>query len=201
MSTDRDNGGVYNQENINWLHSVLDKNRNNRCFVFIHSPFFNKSGNLYPLSGNKYDENNLLFYGNHFDSYFGLKKLNEYYKNSIWFNGQTEINLEAQAFSKTQNFYYVKEEDDSLAEINIHVPGSNGCNDVTNIDASGNTSNMVSLEYDETKSQGYIVTVYDKGVMINGIEIRNGEEYVSNFIPIATYYFDHKLKYINSFFE
>ena len=48
----------------------------------------------------------MLCYNNDFNSYDRLKKLNEYYKNAIWFSGQTKYRLEDQFFSKTVQIHY-----------------------------------------------------------------------------------------------
>lgn len=194
LSSDSTNGGCYFDKSIDWLHSVLDEYRNELCFVFIHSPFYNKAGNLFPFHEDKFGKDKLLCYNNDFDSYDRLKKLNEYYKNAIWFSGQTKYRLEDQFFSKSENVSYLKDEEGNITNVNIHVPGCFGCNDL-------NEENNVIIE--ESKlSQGYLVSVYDKCIIVYGVMFRDEDgETINKYVPIGTYYINTKLKNVDSNIE
>ena len=194
LSSDSENGGHYFDENIDWLHSVLDTHRNERCFVFLHSPFYNKSGNLFPFFEDRFGKDKLLYYNNDFNSYDRLKKLNEYYKNAIWFSGQTKYRLEDQFLSKTENVFYQKDEDGTISNINVHVPGCFGCNDLV-----GDDNQLI----EESKlSQGYLISVYDRNIIIYGVMFRDEEgEIINKYVPIGTYYINTKLVNVDSNLE
>ena len=194
LSTDSKNGGFYLDNGIDWLHSVLDTHRNERCFVFLHSPFHDKSGNLFPFFEDRFGNDKLLFYNNDFNSYDRLKKLNEYYKNAIWFSGQTKYRLEDQFFSKTENVFYQKGEDGTISNINVHVPGCFGCNDL-----AGDDNQLI----EELKlSQGYLISVYDRSIIIYGIMFRDEKgEIINKYIPIGTYHINAKLVNVDSNLE
>ena len=186
LSSDSKNGGFYLDKGIDWLHSVLDTHRNERCFVFLHSPFHDKSGNLFPFFEDRFGNDKLIFYNNDFNSYDRLKKLNEYYKNAIWFSGQTKYRLEDQFFSKTENVFYQKGEDGTISNVNVHVPGCFGCNDL-----DGDDNQLI----EESKlSQGYLISVYDRSIIIYGIMFRDEKgEIINKYIPIGTYHINAKL--------
>ena len=194
LSSDSKNGGRYFDKSIDWLHSVLDTHRNERCFVFLHSPFYNKSGNLFPFFEDRFGKDKLLCYNNDFNSYDRLKKLNEYYKNAIWFSGQTKYRLEDQFFSKTENVFYQKDEDGTISNVNVHVPGCFGCNDLV-----GDDNKLI----EESKlSQGYLISVYDRNIIIYGVMFRDEDgEIINKYIPIGTYYINTKLVNVDSNLE
>ena len=180
LSSDSVNGGVYLEDNLRWLHGVLDENRNKKCFVFLHSPIFNKAGNIYPKYYELYGLNGLVYYGTDFDTYQKLRRLIEYYKNTVWFTGQTNYSLEAQVHSKTENVEYDKDGASNVA-YNIHVPGCSYCNDVIESDTTQELSKNTDV------SQGFIVTVYKNYLVINGITFKENGEFVNRYNPIGTY--------------
>lgn len=137
-------------EAFQWLCETLEKNRNKRCFIFVHPHI--SSGN--PVGA--YKKNPLFKNWKHFSVF---KNLLSHYKNTILFHGHTHVKFECQEQDKESTY--------STADgfNSIHVPSLGTPRDVVN----GELVNR------ENESQGYIVDVYDDCVVLNGMNFINNE--------------------------
>ena len=187
------NVGKYNTGDIKWLHKILDKYRNKRSFVFIGPPFFNKAGNLYPRYSKLYGVDKLLHFENDFNSYFSLKQLNNYYTNSIWFSGNTRYLLEAQQYSKFENITFMDSTDNVFSAYNIHVPPI-----INGKKLWLDENDTLNVTIDKNCSQGYLIDIYKKYLILQGVNFRNGEEFVNELVPLAIYKLDTEIKNIDS---
>ena len=152
---------VMSDEEMQWLYETLETNRNKRCFVIIHSNIPNDSGN--PLNARP----SSIFKDWSEVKTEVFKKLMAHYKNTILFHGHTHMKFESQQYDKMANY----------TEINgfksIHVPS---CGSPRTLKSDG------TWVAGEAESQGYIVDVYDKYIILNGTDLVNHK-----LIPLGTY--------------
>ena len=191
LSSGSERGGIYAEKDIRWLHGLLDENRNKRCFVFMHSPMYNMTGNIYPDYYKVYGLDELMYYNNDFNTYKAFKKMIEYYKNVIWFNGETCYSLEAQVLSKSENMKRIGD-DTTNGPYLVHVPGCSYCNDINDEGEEG------TLEINKNVSQGYVVTVYRNCVVVNGLTFKENDQFVNRYNPIGTFKINIKLATVKS---
>lgn len=161
-------------EDLQWLYETLESNRNKRCLIFVHSHI--SSGN--PLGA--YTSNN-YFAG------WGTKttvftNLLSHYKNTILFHGHSHFIFECQEYDEIANY----SENDGFKS--IHIPSlSRPCDIVDGV-----------RTFVDSKSQCYLVDVYDDYVVLNGIELTDvtstnvsTKQYQS--CPLGTYKIDTKI--------
>ena len=167
-------------EALQWLYETLEANRNKRCLVFVHPDI--SSGN--PLG--KYASNRL------FDGWgtktTAFKNLLKYYRNTILFHGHSHFMFECQELDVTANYT----EKDGFRS--VHIPSLSRPTDI--LDAEGKRSENGTRKYDDSKSYGYLVDVYDDCIVLNGIDFITNKP-----VPLGTYKIDTTLQTIeaNSF--
>lgn len=184
----------YDPDTIKELHSILDKYRNNRCFVFTHSPFAQKAGNvMYDYTAPRsyrYVTNGIQF--------ALLNEMNNYYKNTIWFSGHTHYQWKWQSksvkanicnwdclhddFKFTDPYTHLKNTDDSArilkdysnyakddnckdSAYNVHIPSSCRPLKPQYVTKNGNYYSNIA----DPGAEGAIMDVYENGVNIKGI--------------------------------
>ena len=154
-------------EALQWLYSTLETNRNKRCFVFVHPDI--SSGN--PLGA--YTSNRL--FNNWGTKTTAFTNLLNHYKNTILFHGHSHFMFECQEFDKIANYT------DKDGFRSVHIPSlSRPC---ALIDGVRTTQ--------DTKSQGYVVDVYDDCIVLNGMDFIN-----NNPVPLGVYKIDTTLQTI-----
>lgn len=138
---------VMSDEDLTWLGTTLEANKDRRCFVFVHSHMDGDSGN--PLNA----RDNSIF------NYWGaaktaaFKSLMTQYPNTILFHGHTHMMFDAQQYDIAANYT------EKNGFRSVHVPSS-GSPRQLNADGSWTAR--------ESESQGYIVDVYPDCIVLNG---------------------------------
>ncbi len=160
---------IFTDEELIWLYETLEANRDKRCFVFQHVPSLNTSG----LACGIYENNN---WGGNDAKVF--ESLMEHYSNVIWFHGHSHLMFELQNLDKKANY------DDSQGFHSVHIPS------LAVPRTMGSSNNRVESYED---SQGYVVDVYEKAVVLRGRDFISGK-----FLPIATYVLDTSIKNVDA---
>lgn len=167
---------LFDQGQLQWFYETLEANRNRRCFVFMHVyPGADKSevcGNAKGLYHN--------YCWSHATQTVVFVSLMAHYKNAILFHGHSHLRLQLQAadcpyanYSRGEGYH------------SVHIPSVS----VPREDADGNGETEVNYE----GSEGYLVDVYENGVMLTGWD------FIGNMpIPIGTYWLDTSLTEITS---
>lgn len=154
---------------LQWLYYVLETNRNKRCFVFVHPDI--SSGN--PLGA--YSSNRLFDYWGTKTTAF--KNLLRHYKNTVLFHGHSHMMFECQEVDDVANY----SERDGFKS--VHVPSlGRPCAIIDGV-----------RTYQDTKSQGYIVDVYDDCIVLNGMDFVNEKP-----VPLGVYKIDTTLQTIEA---
>ena len=136
---------------LQWLYNTLEENRNKRCFVFIHPNLTDDSGN--PLG---------VYATNQFFDTWGtnttvFKNLMSHYKNTILFHGHTHMMFECQEADETANYT------EKNGFRSVHIPSlSRPCAIIGG-----------KREYQNDKSYGYVVDVYEDCIVLNGMDFIN----------------------------
>lgn len=163
---------------MQWLYNILEANRNKRCFVFQHLLSFDGCGNPYPHLSDKPTTDilgceNTSRYSNVPGRIF--LSLMRHYKNCVWFHGHSHTSFECQEDNSMANY------DQYYGIHSVHIP-----------------SLAVPREYENdkrvekySKSEGYVVDVYE-----NGIHLRGRDFVKDEFLPIASYWLDTTLQTI-----
>ena len=160
------NDGVFTQTYLQWLYETLEANRNKRCFIFEHVFPWDDSGN----PGGHYS----------FDMFSGTKgsvfqSLLRHYKNTVLFHGHSHTKFNLQDVDDKANY------SDALGYRSVHIPSLAVPRDIVN-------SALSNIYAD---SEGYVVDVYENGIHLCGRDFVKGE-----FLPIASYWLDTTLQYV-----
>lgn len=153
---------VINDDDFNWFSDLLAKNKDKRCFVFVHSYLEEDSGDA-----KDYRENSIF-------DYWGQTKTQRFidllkaHSNLILFHGHSHIKLEYQSIDISAN-YTTKNGFKS-----VHIPSLGRPRDVS---VESNTT-----PYTDEEAQGYIVDVYNNYIVLNGMDLVNILP-----IPLGTY--------------
>ncbi len=155
---------------LQWLYETLEANKDKRCFLFTHVYPNNSSGDPYNIYG--FD----MWYGN--EETIFMSMLN-HYPNVTVFHGHSHVEFALQSLAK-----------DAIIDVSgnynsIHIPSLAAPR--TGSMADGTI--MGNLLYDE--SEGYVVDVYENGIVLRGYDFANGK-----FIPSAHYYIDTTLSFV-----
>lgn len=165
---------VMSNYDFKWLLNVLEENRNKRCFVFIHSQLNNDSGNATQVRPNS------IF------GYWGATKTNlfmkmmAHYKNTILFHGHTHIKFQYQELDENANYTTIN------GFRSVHIPSCGAPRDIVD----GTTKE------DNNASQFYLLDVYDKCIVLKGINMTAPNNPVANYEALGTYKIDTTLQNI-----
>lgn len=168
------NGGIFTDEQLQWLYETLEANRNKRCFLFEH---------IFPSNSNECCGNAYNLYGT--EPMWGgtdgvvFESLLKHYKNVILFHGHSHIIYELQ----TKTNEYPANYDYHFGIHSIHL-GSITQPRVKTDDGSAK---------DSAGSQGSVVDVYENHIVLRGRDFITGQ-----FLPIATYCLDTTLKTVEA---
>jgi hypothetical protein len=175
-------GVIFTEEQMQWLHNILDANRNKRCFVVERCPNMavanglvsadSGSGSIIGLSpptGN-------LLNGDGIAAVF--RAMLKHYHNVIWLHGHSHMGFEEQARCSQLNY------DNKWGCHSVHIPSSAAYR-VQGTD--GGWGDQLGKGY------GYVVDVYENHIVLRG------RDFVSNkFIPIASFCLDTTLQNVES---
>ena len=147
---------------LQWLYETLEKNRSSRCFIFTHVYLNNSSG----------DPGNI--YG--FDLWSGteeevLLSLLDHYPNVTIFHGHSHVEFALQALDESTNVHTAS------GYNSVHIPS------ITAPRTGTLEGGSIRSNYVHEKSEGYVVDVYEDGIVLRGRDFV-GEA----FLPIAHYY-------------
>lgn len=149
-----------------WLETILESNKNKRCFVFIHSYVdVSDSGNPLGLHATP------LF------TYWGTTNKNAFiglmtkYKNAILFHGHSHMEFENQFTVSNANY------STALGFKSIHIPSTAYTRDIS-------TGEIVA---EDNGAQGYVCDVYTNHIVLKGYDFQ-----FNTFVPIAQYCIDTK---------
>ena len=152
-------------EEIDFLKTKLNLYKNQRVFLFVHF-YYGEVGNVNGISTHS-EIGDTQATGKQFVS------LIKHFKNVIYFSGHTHLDFRLQQYGKNANI----QERGNICH-RVHIPSCSK----PRISADGTTG---SAEVDESGSQGYVMDVYQNGIMLRGIDFQLGK-----FLPIASYFLD-----------
>ncbi len=156
-------GRLFTREELQWFYETLETNKDKRCFVFQH--VFPQGG-----SGNAYDIYEYDIYGGTETTVF--ESLLEHYPNVTLFHGHSHLEFALQSDYDKANY------DNSNGFHSVHIPS-------LATPRTGDESGSSSREELYSESEGYIVDVYEKGIVLRGRDFVGGK-----FLPIAQYALD-----------
>jgi predicted phosphodiesterase len=166
-------GALFTDEERTWFQQTLEANKNKRCFIFQHCLI--GSGNI-ATCGNPYGMYNNQTWVNA----DGQAQMQEFeallrqYPNTIWFHGHSHFKFRFQtADCKYANY------DESRGYKNVHIPS------VTKPRVEDGDDDGTNPDYAVDDSEGYLVDVYESGILLRGRDFAKGE-----WLPIATYWIE-----------
>lgn len=163
---------LFTTEELQWLYETLEQNRNKRIFLIHHVRPDDACGNAYGIYATD------IWNGTESKI---MESLFRHYKNITMFHGHSHLTLALQTKDNKANY-------DNVFGINsIHVPS-------LTVPRVGDASGASSRKEVYAKSEGYIVDVYNNGILLKGRDFV-AEKYFS----IATYYIPTTLQTIDAF--
>lgn len=149
---------LFSNEETKWAIDKIESYKNQRVFLFCHY-YYGPVGNAANICWHKYIEDTVFI------------ALIKKYKNVVYFSGHTHMAFYLQKYEKTGNV-------NTYGDIctRVHIPS---CAKPRKSDTGRSSSS-----YDnESGSEGYIMDVYDNGILLKGYN------FITNKIePIATYF-------------
>jgi len=155
-----------NDKEFEWFKNLLETNPDKRCHVFTHFFGTNDSGspkNCYTC-----------YFGSHEAEF---KTLMANHGKAIHYHGHSHTTFECQYLDEMANYT------EKNGFPSVHVPSVGESRDVA-IQTDGTYTRLDRADGDYC-SQGYIVDVYEKHIVLNGIDFLTGKP-----IPIAQYCID-----------
>ncbi len=159
---------LFYEGELQWLYETLEENRNKRCFVFQHILTEEGSGDAVDLLTTCKLKN--------YKTSIAFKNLLSHYQNAIHFHGHSHMGFELQQYSEIANY------DNVFGNHSVHVPS---------LSVPRGLSDEGTLKTMFEKSEGYVVDVYKNGIYLRGRDFVNNQS-----MPIAQYYLDTTIKYI-----
>lgn len=159
---------LFTSDELSWFESVLNANKNKRCFVFMHV----LSGNgKVATCGNAYGayHNHCWSHATQPTAFINLLKANP---NTIWFHGHSHFKFAMQ--SKDCEYANCSEADGYKS---VHIPSVTVPRTDENLDGTA--------EDFEAGSEGYVVDVYESGIHLRGYDFVKGE-----YLPVASYWIE-----------
>ena len=164
-------GKLFNVDELQWLYETLENNRNKRCFVFEHVRPQDGCGNAYGIYAND-------IWGGTEATLF--ENLMRHYKNAHLFHGHSHLKLPLQTKDNLANI------DKLFGGWSIHIPS-------LAVPRTGDSSGVSSKKEVYAESEGYIIDVYNKHIIIRGMDFIKNEA-----IPLGTYCLDTELSTIEA---
>ena len=189
---------------LTWLYQVLEKNRDRRCFLFQHIRPYDATGNYYGIysydlwgNGSNKKQDAVVF-----ESFL------THYKNILHFHGHSHLRLGLQELVEgngdgdvTKNCNVDRKIGSTDTGWSIHVPS-------LTVPRTGDASGAASRQELYAESEGYVVEVYDKYILLRGRKFQTATDDSINstessqttdytgtyspgyFLPVATYCLD-----------
>ncbi|MBQ8567177.1 MAG: InlB B-repeat-containing protein [Clostridia bacterium] len=154
---------------LQWLQTVLEQNKDKRCFIVTHVYTNNSSGDPFNVYGHD------MWAGDEEEIFMSL--LN-HYPNVTVFHGHSHVEFALQSLTEKAII------DVSKKYNSIHVPSVTAPRTCKLVDGLVEDNHYL---YEE--SEGYVVDVYENGIVLRGYDFVNAK-----FIPYAHYYIDTTLK-------
>lgn len=188
----------YNPETLTWFANLLETHKHDRCFVFTHLFFRQKSGNNHNYSYYRYYSNGRSRkYNLRGQQFIILNNLNNKYKNSIWFTGHSHYCWYWQKYDDIINICnydsdFLEGSDTNGIGIGNIIMGKYKCDSAYNVHLPSLARPLkLSTEYsvDMKRSEGAIMDVYYDYVDIRGIVFKtsDNDEYINKYCPTSTY--------------
>lgn len=146
-------GSMFSDEQLNWLHDLLEENRNKRCFVFQHVLREYGAGNGLEDKLHYYDYKTASE-----RSFLIFSDMMRNYPNTIWFHGHSHTTLTADGMYSAVNY----ERDGGYS---VHIPS---------LVAPRFWDGTTFAEKYEA-SEGYLVDVYADKIVLYGRDFVSGE--------------------------
>lgn len=158
---------------LQWLQSVLEQNKDKRCFIITHVYTNNSSGDPFNVYGHD------MWAGDEEKIFMSL--LN-HYPNVTLFHGHSHVEFALQSLT-----------DKAIVDVSkrynsIHIPSVTAPRTCKLVDGLVEDNHYL---YEE--SEGYVVDVYENGIVLRGYDFVNAK-----FIPSAHYYIDTTLKTVSA---
>ena len=148
----------FSNEELTWLSNKLEEHKNKRVFLFVHY-YCGDVGNV----------NNIVSIHKPISNQTFINLITNY-KNVIYFSGHTHLAFYHQQYGKYAN---IKSASDVCHR--VHIPSS--CK--PRISSNGTEG---SAQVYSEGSEGYLMEVYEKGIILKGINFETNK-----FLPIANY--------------
>lgn len=171
---------AFDATSFQWLQSVLDENRNKRCFLFVHAPLDDAQHCGDALNVITWDH-----MGGYKTRFINLLK---HYKNVVYFHGHTHAMLEMQNYLQGLYPPLPANYDFTDSVHSVHIPSTSVSRDI---------SSGERVDVDAT-SQGYLMDVYENHIVLRGIDFTKIGTAEGELIPIAHYCLDTTLKTVES---
>lgn len=157
LSAMREDGNNLTVEQTDWLTQKLEQYQSNRVFLFTHYPY-GEVGSI----GNIVDKTQMSN-----STFINLIKK---YKNIVYFSGHTHTNFEEQLLNKFAN---IKKSDTICNRVHISSLARPRYWDGT------------QLVNEPAGSQGYIMEVYDNGILLKGYDFS-----LQKYVGLAQYFLE-----------
>lgn len=160
-----------------WLAAKLEKYNGQRCFVFVHSFIDDNVKGGIEDSGNPcFARANSIFANWNTAEIKIFMNIMKQYKKDILFHGHSHMMFEAQEFDKCANYT------NKNGFHSVHVPSIGNPRRVTADDGT-----WTDKEYEASLApQAYIVDVYEKCIVLKGMDVENQEQIVLGTYQIDT---------------
>lgn len=154
----------FSDDELTWLSSKLEEHKNKRVFLFVHY-YYGETGNV----------NHIVSIHSPISDQTFIDLITNY-KNVIYFSGHTHLAFYIQQYGKYNN---IKSASDICHR--VHIPSC--AKPRTSSDGTEGSAQVYS-----EGSEGYLMEVYENGIMLRGIDFQLGK-----MLPIATYFLDTTL--------
>lgn len=156
-------GLLFTEAELLWLQNILEDNRDRRCFLFTHVRPQDGCGNAFGIYSND------IWGGAEAETFEGLLRQ---YSNVLLFHGHSHLKFYLQYGSDTANY------DRRFGCHSIHIPS-------LAVPRDGDASGAASRKEIYADSEGYVVNVYENGVLLKGRDF-----VLERWIPVAVYWLD-----------
>lgn len=148
----------FSQDELSWLVNKLEEHKDKRVFLFVHY-YIGPVGNVNGISSHGAITNTTFI------------NLITQYKNIIYFSGHTHLAFKLQMYGSTAN---IDEQNDICNR--VHIPSC--AKPRTSMSGLGGSAEIYA-----EGSEGYFMDVYEKGLLLKGINFETNK-----YLPIATYW-------------
>ena len=179
-------GELYSSASYDWLEQTINANKDKRCFLFSHPPYFTYDS----ASGKVCDSGSGAIVGMapptgtyiqwYADSAPRFKNALNSHPNLVWFHGHSHIEFFRQEVASYVNYCRENFESNTLLGCHsVHVPSLAAGREPT-ADGTGWTAPA-----NIRGGEGYVVDVYQDCIHVRGCDFVNEKS-----VPIATYCLD-----------